>query len=423
MSEEDKEILSKQNFDVHASIMEDIRPSTNRKSNRNPEQNTNLSQSDYEESLINSLETGNYNQFKRICSEYKGNINTIRNSERESLLHICVKQNQNQFLDFILNKVRDEMHTQEEFIDWLEMRTGRNKLTSLHLAAFNGNLYAIRKMNSLGSKYTLTTKTGLTAIHLAAQGNQPISIVYFKEIQENSVFATKIDLFGIDKEGNSALHWACKFGTISAASYLVKYFPHNLINKKNNKGQTALHLATETAINKENTDILKTILFSGGNRNITDNTGATAMDYVLLADSRNIDKNNINNIKRILQKPSNCGCLMLKRPIQKTKPTRKFIIFLWIFMILSCVVHQFFTIPRIFFTKTISSIGLSIAGMPYLIQILVTILNSFFFISVLIFHVLTSVKDPGVHHKNDKYTLLVFFFLSILINKRNYWRE
>lgn len=100
----------------------------------------------------------------------------------------------------------------------------------------------------------------MNGLHLAAQGDQPKSVVYFKKIGFD--FALK------DSKGGTALHWAAYYGCELAVNYILS-FTDQLLDVRDAEGLTALHLATMSGNNR----IVKKLLLSGANRSIKNNEG------------------------------------------------------------------------------------------------------------------------------------------------------
>jgi palmitoyltransferase len=112
-----------------------------------------------------------------------------------------------------------------------------NGLTAIHYAAFRGNIQIIKNLIECGSNLEFTTKKGLNVLHLAAQGDQSNSLVFFIEKYGFSIES-------VDKYGSSVLHWACYVGSENIVNYVVDRYKKFIdINKKDNEGLTALHLA------------------------------------------------------------------------------------------------------------------------------------------------------------------------------------
>ncbi len=93
-----------------------------------------------------------------------------------------------------------------------------------------------------GSEINNLTKSGLSVIHMAAQGNNLVPLIYFHEIHN-----VNIDLR--DLQGASPLHWACYYGSESFLTFLLyKYNDKINLNNQDNNGMTALHLAILSGI-------------------------------------------------------------------------------------------------------------------------------------------------------------------------------
>jgi ankyrin repeat protein len=54
---------------------------------------------------------------------------------------------------------------------------------------------------------------GLNVLHISAQGDQPVSLYYFKEKGMN--------LTSVDRRGSTPLHWACFQNSEVALIYLL----------------------------------------------------------------------------------------------------------------------------------------------------------------------------------------------------------
>lgn len=111
---------------------------------------------------------------------------------------------------------------------------------------------------------------------MAAQGNNPNIIIYFK-VKYNMSLLSK------DCQGNIPLHWACYNSSEEAINFLLSYM--NDINIQNNDGKTPLHIAVFT----EKPSLIKKLLKKGADITIKDKDGKTPilLAYELIgADSR-----------------------------------------------------------------------------------------------------------------------------------------
>jgi len=294
----------------------------------------------YENIMQTAINEGDLSKFKQTVNKYKKPLKSVRNTEGETLLHICVKARQKEILNYLLEVIEREFTDKEEFSHWLQEKIGRNKLSPLHIAAFYGNLHALQKLTSLGVDPNTKTKFGLTVAHMAAQSNQPIPLVFFKESKIN------MDLCIKDKVGDTPLHWACKSGSVSAALFLLKYYNQEEIDMGNSTGQTPLHLAVESSVKSGDTSILKVILFAGANRNERDRKARTPMDYLQELMKKNIvNEDTANDIIRILQNPKGSECLMIKRPIKKILPSHKFSVIFLLALTGNLLLNSFIIIP------------------------------------------------------------------------------
>jgi palmitoyltransferase len=70
----------------------------------------------------------------------------------------------------------------------------------------------IKFLEAQGANSLLLTKLGLNCLHLAAQGDQIASALYFYD---------KFDINAIDNKKGTALHWAAYIGSDEVTSFLL----------------------------------------------------------------------------------------------------------------------------------------------------------------------------------------------------------
>jgi len=165
----------------------------------------------------------------------------------------------------------------------------------------------------------------LDITHFAAQANQIWAICYLKE--NFNISFTQCDI-----EGNTPLHWACYYGNFQAADFILKFEP-SLLNIQNNSGNTALHLAVEDCLQTNSLILVRSLLFSGADRNIRNKIGQRPIDIFW----QNEPKTRIlRDLQNILAEQSECICLMLKLPVKKLEPTNSLV---YTFCVLHFICH------------------------------------------------------------------------------------
>lgn len=98
-------------------------------------------------------------------------------------------------------------------------------------------------------------------LHVAAQGDQPISIYFFK--------MKGMDLRSCDKRGSTALHWAAYSKAEITLAYLLSWV--QFLDDRDCDGYTPLHLAVKSVESLQSTRPVRSLLIRGASRNILDN--------------------------------------------------------------------------------------------------------------------------------------------------------
>jgi len=210
-------------------------------------------------------------------------------------------------------RIRLGIEAKREIKKWVNEKTEQG-FTALHYCAYRGNIDSINKLIENDAEIEVTNRRGLNVLHMAAQGNQPNALVYFKEKYH-------MNIQSVDDLGSTPLHWACYTGSETAVMYLLSW-PQSL-NAQDREGLSPLHLAVMSGKNflndkylstyniTERTRIIKKLLQKGADKKIKDNKGRTAFDLA-------ISKNKTCIIDMLKDQQTFQLCV-LKSPLEKTK--------------------------------------------------------------------------------------------------------
>lgn len=107
-------------------------------------------------------------------------------------------------------------------------------------------------------------------MHIAAQGDQPYALTYFKSLG--------LSIDDRDYENSTPLHWAFVGGATIAIYYLLSWKPD--VNAQDNEGLTPLHIAIKYSAKFKNNRSLRDLLTKGAERRIVSNDGKKAIDLL-----------------------------------------------------------------------------------------------------------------------------------------------
>ena len=165
-------------------------------------------------------------------------MNELIDQDGFSLLHMSVFKNKGKSFDAIIKKARDEL-SKHELAEWVNLATTKDQFVALHYASYRGNIHFCESLIENGANIKKKNAYGLNVLHIAAQGDQPISLFFFR---------TKgMDLVSKDNRGSTPLHWACFQNSEIALIYLLGWLKQNTLNMQDIDGYTPLHLAVKSA--------------------------------------------------------------------------------------------------------------------------------------------------------------------------------
>ena len=278
-------------------------------------------------------------------------------------LHKSCYLNLPEFTHHILQELKQRNY-EEQWISNYINAVSQNDFTALHFASYRGNIETVETLIENGANINLRNSRGLNVIHMAAQGDQPASLIFFKE---------KFDMNIEEKDNleNMPLHWACYLGSENFLTFLITYLnTQNSINSQNNQGLTPLHLA----VISDKSKIIKKLLHQNADLSISDKKNRTPYNLAL-------EKNKMAVVELLEQKYYfSCKCLQRKKFEKEEKSKINFYFFIILHLFLQACV--FILILPHFNSYTISIIYVSI------------------FCFVMLFFVILKLSDPGFQGYN-----------------------
>ncbi len=118
-------------------------------------------------------------------------------------------------------------------------------INSFHL--YNVNLECASKLLEIGSRVDGVDEDGRSLIHVAAEQNAHEFARNLLANTHKSPSSFAFSVFMVDMEGNTPLHSAAYTGSLEVGRLLLNFADNNgkdLLERRNNLGRTALHLAS-----------------------------------------------------------------------------------------------------------------------------------------------------------------------------------
>ncbi|CAD8186278.1 unnamed protein product [Paramecium octaurelia] len=229
--------------------------------------------------LLCLAQSNDLEQFSNLLTSRPLDLSAIQNSKGFTVLHYACFNNSYQMCEIIINHQERRENNSLNMENFINSAT-IDKYTPLHFAAYRGNLQILTLLKLKGAILKATNKQGLNIMHIGAQGDQPISIVF--------ALANGIKLIDSDLNGGTALHWACYYGQESSANYLLPLIeqkkPYYPLNSLDSHQYTPLHLAVQSG----NTKLVKKLLIYGADRKIKGQGNKTPADIAQENDFKNI---------------------------------------------------------------------------------------------------------------------------------------
>lgn len=133
-----------------------------------------------------------------------------------SLLHEACFHNDERMAKIIMRHATETMKS-AQVTAFINIKTTGDGFTALHFCSFKGNTTLCQLLLDNGADKYAVNNFGINVVHVAAQGDQPISIYFFKQIG--------LDLRSRDNRGSTPMHWACYSKSEIALVYLLSWVP------------------------------------------------------------------------------------------------------------------------------------------------------------------------------------------------------
>lgn len=131
-----------------------------------------------------------------------------------TLLHMICFKNVEEMAYAILERV-NQVFTDNQVKLWINRKTDEDGFTALHFASFRGNITVINLLLDYGADMYMRNNFGINVLHVAAQGDQPISLYFFKQ--------KGLDIKSKDNRNSTPMHWACYSKSEIALCYLLSW--------------------------------------------------------------------------------------------------------------------------------------------------------------------------------------------------------
>ena len=95
----------------------------------------------------------------------------------------------------------------------------------------------VKLLKEFRAKVESLTTLGKNVVHIVSESNQPAILIYL-------VLNEPLNIFSVDENGNTPLHWACYSGAEESVKYFISL--KSDINTLDKEKFTPLHLAVLT---------------------------------------------------------------------------------------------------------------------------------------------------------------------------------
>jgi ankyrin repeat protein len=250
------------------------------------------------------------NEIKFFIQNTDNKIWECKEENNLNVLHKACFLNFDEVIITIINETKSRLNSNKaEFEKFINEREETEGFTPLHYSSFRGNIKICSILIENGANLNKLSIHNYNMIHMAAKGNQPGTIVLFKEKYLQNIEA-------LDDKGCTPLHFAVQFGSENAVVFLLTFGANP--NYKDNKGYTPLHYG----VMYNRVKIVKKLLQRGANKNLREyEKNLTPVEMA--------QKKNLTELIEVFRKKNICEILFLRPNIGKKQLKKiNFIFFL-----------------------------------------------------------------------------------------------
>jgi len=188
-------------------------------------------------------------------------VSEIVDPNGKTLLHECTFNDSAKCTKAVLLHARSQKIVPDRIAAWINQKDSGDGFTALHFASFKGNPELCELLIEGGADIYAKNNFGINMLHVAAQGDQPISIYFFK--------LRGLDLRSRDNRGSTPLHWAAYSKAEITLVYLLSWV--EFLDDQDCDGFTPLHLAVKSVESLKSTRPVRSLLIRGASRHVVDN--------------------------------------------------------------------------------------------------------------------------------------------------------
>jgi len=141
----------------------------------------------------------------------------------------------------------------------------------LHYASYRGNIEICKVLLDLGADIQIRNLHGLNVLHIAAQGDQPITLYFFHKIM-------RLPIDTVDSRGSTPLHWACFSSSELSLIYILAWCKPHHLEIQDVDGYSPLHLAVKSTETLKSCRPVRALLYRGASRESKDKKGLRPID-------------------------------------------------------------------------------------------------------------------------------------------------